>query len=323
MSNTYLPSSFNPQRADGVLVVGAVLIDELCEVPHLPRSGEGVVVQRREHKLGGCAFNSANIAKQLDARVRLFAPIGTGPCADFAASELAARDLAALPVATQLDCGSCMCLVEPSGERTMITTPGIERCFEKEWFSTLSAVERAGFGCGLVSGYEIAGAGGEAIIGFFEQNPHIGMFYAPGPCIMSVGVEALSRIDALRPVWHLNADEARAFTGSEDLEQAARVIAKRGAAAVVITDGAQGSYALVEDEFIYAAPVSVKVVDTVGAGDAHLGALAASLMAGALVQEALAFANAAAAAVCAVAGGSLSNEEFATYCARRDWNACP
>lgn len=284
------------------------MVDVVCHIPNLPGRGEGVVVERRDTLIGGCAFNAANIVRQLGCPGFLFAPIGSGIFADFARKELAARGLEALRVEADLDCGSCTCLVEPDGERTMVTSPGIERCFDLAWFD---AIDASRYGYALASGYEIEGAGGDAIVSFLEAHPDIGFFYAPGPRIEGVGPAKTSRINALRPVWHLNDLEATSYTGCSTVEEAAQAIGAESGNAVVITEGAHGASVFYEGGRIAVPTEPVKPVDTVGAGDAHLGALVAARSAGCSWKEALALANRVAGAVCMVRGASMTDGEFA------------
>ena len=109
-----------------VLAVGAIMVDMLCQVPRLPRSGEGIVVEESRAVVGGCAFNAANVLRQLGAPYELFAPVGCGIFAGFVERELRERGLEA-PRFDDRDSGGCMCFVEPGGERTMVTLPGIVR----------------------------------------------------------------------------------------------------------------------------------------------------------------------------------------------------
>ncbi len=292
----------------GVLCVGAIMVDVLCRVPQLPERGEGIICTERSMRLGGCAFNSGNVVRQLGAPCFLLAPVGSGFHADFVRRELTARGLSALEVETQLDCGVCTCLVEPDGERTMITSPGIERAFSSEWFADLDV---EGYGALLASGYEIEGAGGDVIIEFAESHPEIEFYYAPGPRIMGVGREKHARINELRPVWHLNDLEAVQFTGCDSVDEAGAALARACGNACVITCGDAGATAYLADgERVFSPAVAVEVVDTVGAGDSHLGALAAARAAGRSWAEALRAANAAAACVCASSGGTATDEAF-------------
>lgn len=295
--------------ARGVLCVGAIMVDVICRVPRLPARGEGVVCAERTMRLGGCAFNSGNVVRQLGSPCFLVAPIGRGMHADFVRLELNKRGLAALDVDTDLDCGVCTCLVEPDGERTMITAPGIERAFEPSWFE---GVDAKGFGALLAAGYEIEGAGGDAIIDFAAAHPDLTFYYAPGPRIMGVSAEKHRRINALSAVWHLNDLEALQYTGASSVDAAGEAIARACGNACVITCGDAGATAYLADGSRVFAPASpVDVTDTVGAGDAHLGALSAARAAGRSWREALEVANAAAAVVCSSEGGTASDASFA------------
>lgn len=290
-----------------VLAVGAIMVDMVCQVARLPLSGEGVVVDESHAVVGGCAFNAANVVRQLGAPHELFAPVGVGIFAGFVERELDARGLRTPHFDTR-DTGGCVCFVEPSGERTMVTLPGIERHFEEAWFERVDASR---FGCGFVSGYEVEGAGGDAIIGFFETHPSIEFFYAPGPRIVGVGPAKTSRINALHPVWHLNDQEALAYTGCATLDEAGAAIAEQCGNAVVVTAGADGAHLFEGGRHVVVPAQPVDVVDTIGAGDAHLGALTAARMAGRSWEDALSLANRVAGAVCGVHGPTLTDEAFA------------
>lgn len=306
-----------------ILCIGAIMADVTSHVPTLPQRGEGVVVARSEAHLGGCAFNSGNVIRQLDEPCYLFAPIGQGIYASFVRSELGKRGLQGLEVEAHLDCGSCLCLIEADGERTMVTTPGIERSFEDSWFELIDPSE---YDVAFASGYEIEGSGGDAIINFVEANPHISFWYAPGPRVVGVSDEKTQRIMALRPFWHLNDleilqyAEKTALAGAPEnaatifdrIRPAGEALAAACQNAVVVTLGAEGAAAFFPNgEHLLVPTEAVTPVDTVGAGDTHLGALVAALHAGRSWAEALALANRMAAAVCQHPGGTIPDEAFA------------
>ena len=299
--------SRNEERS-AVLAVGAVMVDLICRVPRLPQSGEGIVADEVQAAVGGCAFNSASVLRQLGTPHTLFAPLGCGVFAGFAERELARLGLEALRVPDGRDNGGCLCFVEPGGERTMLTMPGIDRHFEAAWFDELDASR---YRCGVASGYEVEGAGGDAIIGFFEAHPELLLYYAPGPRIMGVGPGKTARINALHPVWHLNDLEARTYTGLEALEEAGFALAEECGNAVVMTEGSHGAHLFEGGRHVLVPTEPVKAADTIGAGDAHLGALVAARTAGRLWEDALMLANRVASAVCQVEGGTLDDEAFA------------
>mgnify|MGYP000594575035 CR=1 FL=1 len=76
------------------------------------------------------------------------------------------------------DNGYCLCMVEADGERTFLTVPGIECHFQEEWFSSL-AVDS--YDSVYVSGYELEGDGGDAILKFSGVQSRIDRLLCPRP----------------------------------------------------------------------------------------------------------------------------------------------
>lgn len=107
---------------------------------------------------------------------------------------------------------------------------------------------------------------------------------------------------ALGPILTPNDGEARELTGEDDPEAAARALAERTGAPVLLTLGARGVLLLRDGEIEILAAPKVQVADTTGAGDTFNGALATELAAGRDLREAAAFAVAAASLSTRVAG---------------------
>ena len=289
-----------------ILSIGALIVDLVCEVGQLPQSGCGEVVKNYQMSLGGSEANAANVIRQLGpalgVRCTLLAPVGHGLFASFVHRQLLQNGFEPFVVQTSLDNGACVIMVEPSGERTMLTLPGIERAFDPAWFDSLQPQL---YSAALTSGYELDGPGGEPILSFLEANPRILFYYAPGPCIQSVSPSKVARINALSPVWHLNDMEARTYTGLDDLLKAGEKILAECNNAVVITEGAVGAHLFDRVGHFFIPSRPVKPIDTIGAGDAHLGALIAARSQGATWEESLQLANRIAAAVCLQKGALL------------------
>ena len=118
----------------------------------------------------------------------------------------------------------------------------------------------------------------------------------PAPA-RSVGSDLLGLVDILV----LNETELGVLTGAELSEtdepnyfiEAARPLRSKGRS-ICITLGRRGVLALVGNEAILIPGRNVKAVDTTGAGDCFVGALAAQLASNKSIRDALAYANAAA-----------------------------
>lgn len=288
------------------LVIGAAMLDLTMKLDTLPRSGDDVYASSQEMSVGGCAYNVADILKHYEIPYDLFAPVGTGIYADIIEEKLKSSGHTSMIKSKDQDNGYCLALIEKSGERTFITLPGIECSFKKEWFDALDPSE---YDCAYVSGYEIEGEGGENIIDFFEKNPQLEIYYAPGPRITFISEEKQRRMEALHPVVHLNDKEALEYTGEETLEIAAKKLRERFGNTVMITMGSKG--VLLEDgesKVIESTPV--KAVDTTGAGDSHIGTVIAMRKSGREFEKALKEANHISSLIVQVNGSTLNKNEF-------------
>lgn len=288
------------------LIIGAAMLDIVMRINRLPKSGEDIYADSQEMTVGGCAYNVADIIKHFQVPYTLFAPVGNGMYADIISKKLEESGHESILHSEAQDNGYCLCLVEADGERTFLTLPGIECRFEREWFRTLNPNE---YNAAYVSGYEIEGRGGDAIIEFFESNPNLTVYYAPGPRITYISKEKQERMRALHPILHLNEKEALDYTGEPDYEHAARKLHKSMENAVIITLGPKGAY-LMEDEGALIPSQQAKALDTIGAGDSHIGAVIAMCQKGAGLKNAVETANRVSAMVVSVEGPTLTEDEF-------------
>jgi 5-dehydro-2-deoxygluconokinase len=94
-----------------------------------------------------------------------------------------------------------------------------------------------------------------------------------------------------------NLDEVEVAVGERDPEQAASRLLDRGVELAVIKQGPAGVLGARQDDRVTVAPVSVDVVNGLGAGDAFGGALCHGLLSGWDTTRVLQFANAAGAIV--------------------------
>ena len=94
-----------------------------------------------------------------------------------------------------------------------------------------------------------------------------------------------------------NRDECEIAVGERDAERAAAALLERGVELAIVKQGPDGVLARTREERVVVAPIPVRVLNGLGAGDAFGGALCHGLLAGWDLDRVVRFANAAGALV--------------------------
>jgi sugar/nucleoside kinase (ribokinase family) len=290
-----------------ILVIGSTVVDIIINVDYLPGTGQDVNVMSQEMSLGGCAYNVSDTLRHFDIPHILFSPVGTGIFGNFVRNELKARNISTPVPTPNMDNGCCYCFIEPSGERTFISCHGAEYLIYKEWLEKIDTSEiEAIYICGI----EIEDNTGSDIVEFLEQNKNIPVFFAPGPRNNSIPTDLLKRILKLSPILHLNLDETLQFTNKIELIEAAEALYKLTNNTIIVTCGSEGSCYYENGKLNHVDAVKVKQIDTIGAGDAHIGSIIASYYKKYDMEKSLKVANLVSSAVVETKGALLSDEKF-------------
>jgi sugar/nucleoside kinase (ribokinase family) len=236
---------------------------------------------------GGSAANAAAWLAAAGAEPVLVGRVGDDERGREATGELRATGVdARLAVDPELPTGTCIVLVGPDGERTMVPDAGANEALAPADLPD----ELLGDGVHLhVSGYSLLRAGSRAAArGAIARALEAGMSVSVDPsssALLSAGfLEDAEGASLLLP----NASEAHALTGDSDPERAALALAGRFGE-VVVTLGPAGAL-WTDGEGVLTAgaePVDA-VVDSTGAGDAFAAGFIAARMASASTAEALA-----------------------------------
>ncbi len=263
-----------------ILVCGLACLDVVHLVDALPEGGN----KHRSHGLreigGGCAANAAVAIARLGGEAVLVTRLGDDRAGRWLAQALAAQGVTLLspPVAGGQTPQSAV-MVDAAGERMIVNFRG----------SGLpdAPPDLPGFDAALADTRWPAGA--QAVLDAAAARGVPGILDGEAP----TGPEA-------RLASHVvfSAPGLRAFAGADDLDAALAACDLSGR--VAYTDGAAG---VVWRDGPRLAPPTVAVVDTLGAGDVWHGAFALATARGEGLDAASRFANHAAAAKCARAGG--------------------
>ena len=291
-----------------LLIIGSTCVDVILRLDHLPTTGEDMHPVQR-FAMGGCAFNVAQVPKAYDVDLRFVTPIGDhGVFSDFVRAHLDNAGFRGPITVPDSENGCCYCLVERSGERTFLSVHGIEYSFHAEYMDAFAG-ER--FDYTYICGLEVEETTGGELVAWLEAHPDIAgtVVYAPGPRGIEVDTDRTERILGMHPILHLNEQEAQALagmSGSEDrVLAAAQVLHAKTGNMVIVTRGADGVLWISADGSVHSAPsVPSTVVDAIGAGDSHCGAVLTGLTLGWTEEDTMRFANQIASEVVAQEGGA-------------------
>ena len=290
-----------------VLVLGSACVDVIIRVDHLPVTEENLHPSGQQFRVGGCAYNAANILGRGGAEVSFVTPVGLkGVFGPFLRPVLESQPWAHPVLLPEEENGCCYCLVEKNGERTFLSIHGVEYTFSPRWMAPYASQR---FDYAYVCGLEAEEASGEALVSWLEGAAIDQLLYAPGPRGMKVPRERTERLLNLHPLLHLNEREACALGQADQAAQAARRLYARTGRPVIVTLGAAGALILDEqgEKRIPGEKVD-RVADTIGAGDAHAGGVLLGLSRGQSLADAVALANRISAQVVRTEGATLSDE---------------
>lgn len=276
-----------------VIHTAQALVDVVVEVPDLPRRGGNSMATSAARYAGGAVTILLAAVRSGAAAVHAGAH-GRGPNGDLVRETLTADGVTlSAPVVEDLDTGVCIVMVEPSAERTFVTTQEAERRITVESLAT-SAPVAGDLVC--VSGYSLVGRTRDPLLAWLESLPdEVLVVLDPGAVFAELEPSLRSRVVALTDVWTGNAEESEDFGGAKGMGPAAEAVAallKPGAVAVV-RDGEQGCAVHTDGVTTVVPGYPETPVDTNGAGDTHTGVLLAEVAKGVAWPDACRRANAA------------------------------
>jgi ribokinase len=276
-----------------ITVLGSLNMDISVTVPRLPAPGATVLGSVARFTPGGKGANQAVAAARLGADVRMAGCVGDD---DFGRRLLAALraegvNADATRVVPGVPTGLAMIAVDEAGENLIIVAPGANH---------------------QVGSPEVAAAsdGPRDILVISAEIPAPAITQAlaqAGPCILNLAPAPQNAAELVAASGEdldwlvVNESEAAAVlghpvSGLANAKNAAAELVARGPRHAVVTAGARGAALAGPDGTHAIEGFNVQAVDTVGAGDTFVGALAVALAAGVPAPEAVRAAAAAGAA---------------------------
>jgi len=282
-----------------IVVFGSINLDLVTRVARFPAPGETVGGASFATYPGGKGGNQALAAARAGASVRMYGAVGHDAFAKAALALLAAGGVDLDGVArVDAPTGCATILVDVHGENCIAVAPGANALADPSTVpdSALRSDVR------VVLQQEVPAEANAALIARARRRgARIILNAAPA---RRLSLDVLREIDVLVVNETEAAALAKAHGWAAEPEAFARAAigALPSVSAIVLTLGKEGALAAFGSELLRVPALEVNIVDTTGAGDAFVGALAAALDAAAPVPEALCFAVAAGSLACKVEG---------------------
>ncbi|HEY0645269.1 MAG TPA: PfkB family carbohydrate kinase [Nocardioides sp.] len=285
-----------------VIHTGQALVDVVVEVPDLPARGQNVMAASATDYAGG-AVTVLVAAARFGAECVHAGAHGTGPHGDLVRAALEGEGIGvSAPPVEDRDTGICVVMVEPSAERTFVTTLGAERQISVESLAT-SQPQPGDLVC--VTGFSLAlESTRDPLLAWLPTlHPDAVVVLDPGAAFAALPQQVRDAMLEVTDVWSSNAEEAEDVlraVGEEPPGELAALTAAvapllRGDAVAIVRDGPEGCAVHVAGATTDVPGFPQTPVDTNGAGDTHTGALLAEVAAGTPWVEGCRRANAAAA----------------------------
>ena len=281
----------NPQDVS-VVVVGSNNFDLVVKADRLPKEGETHLVNNLQFFRGGKGANQAVAAARMGAKASFVGSVGKDPIGDFLLRGLKSEgiDTTWVKQTTDRATGCAFIMIFQTGNNCIIVDPAANLALTPaDIENAREVIERADV---VVSVLEIPMEAVEAAFRLARKARKLVVLDAgpPRPCPL----EILRLADVVSP----NETELAYLTGEEvsgraSARQAAQKLLEDGIKMVILKLGSDGSMLVTPQGANHFPAFRVEAVDPTAAGDAFTAAFTVDYAAGAKIDDAIRFANAA------------------------------
>ncbi|MDY6803560.1 MAG: ribokinase [Cyanobacteriota bacterium] len=288
-----------------VVIFGSINMDLAIATPRLPLPGETITGSNFLSAPGGKGANQAVAASRLGVNTQMVGRVGADGFGEKLLESLATAgvETRGVSISDRSSSGIAVIAVGGSGENSIIVVPGANGDIDETDSDRLKDLLPGK--TALLLQLEIPL---EAVISAAKAAKEIGVkvILDPAPFREDIPADLYKLIDIITP----NEIEASQLVGfrvnnPETAKKAAQELRRRGVEVAIVKLGARGVICVCENQTLFIPGFPVDAVDTVAAGDAFNGGLAAAIDRGLSLREAVKW-GAAAGALCATKSGAQS-----------------
>ncbi len=288
---------------NSVVVFGSINQDTIVSAPRAPRAGETLLGHSLTTLPGGKGANQAVAAARLGAQVKMFGSVGTDAAGDAMVTSLSREGVDVSGVLrVPAETGAAILTVTDDGENSIIVIPGANNDLGAAHIHALE--ESLVQGDIAVFQLEVPLVSIAAALSMAQaRKARTILNAAPARDIANM----LPNVDILV----VNESEAELLAGHpvttlDEARAAAAGFAAAHNVTAIVTLGSMGSVLAEGGGVLHVPSVAVDAVDTTGAGDTFVGALAAFLAEGMSIEDAVKMASLAGARACLALGAQAS-----------------
>lgn len=271
-----------------VIVVGSLNADLVVRAERFPAPGETISGGDLAIIPGGKGANQAVAAARQGASVAMAGRVGNDSFGPTLTQNLQKNNVDTSHVQTDSSAtGTAIIVVDSNGQNSIVLSPGANRQVTP---ADVDALSFQGTDTLLLQ-FEIPL---KTVIhaASIARQSGVRVILNPAPA-RPFPNELLADVDILVP----NEGELQILTGipvsdRASAEPAAQVLLAKGVQSVIVTLGSNGALLVTGEQTIHIPTFQVDVVDTTAAGDAFIGGLAAALLKGKTLKDAVLYGNA-------------------------------
>jgi ribokinase len=295
------PDGGRGEKMSDILIFGGLILDRYFLLDKLPEPSKDGFILDSFDIAGGCAINMSKTIQNLGGKNYVVSHVGQDTWGKEILEYMRKQKLPTDCVReTNGKTGYCLVFVESDGERTFLTSKGVEGYFAEELIP--EEVEK---NCSVaaITGYYLLDETSEKLVRYLGKLKSKGykIIFDPSPLIDMIDGKVLEDVVELSDLLIPNIQEAEFLANHKDVEDWALEQNRLGKS-IIIKKGSTGGELFQDGVKLPYSSFPVHSIDTTGAGDSFTGAISYCMSREIPLNEAILIAAACASVITTIMG---------------------